>query len=563
VRAASRTILSCGALACLFATSTLRGDTRAASQSASFTDVTRAAGIEFRPVNGASSQKHIVETMGSGALFFDFDDDGWLDIFLVDGGSITDAAVAASAQHRLLRNLGDGRFEDVTKSAGIEHRGYGMGACAADYDNDGRVDLYVTNAGPDQLFHNDGNGTFTEVSRRAGVGSELLGSSCAFADIDNDGDVDLFVANYVDADNAKICGDARARAYCRPDVYRGVPSAMYRNNGDGTFADITEAAGLGRRDGKALGAVFADFDGDGLVDLFVANDLTRNFLYHNEGKGVFKEAGLPAGVALASDGRVRAGMGTDVGDYDADGLLDLIVTNFESETHSVFRNLGRGLFADATFQSGVGPVTLPFLGFGVAFFDYDNDSNLDLAIANGHVLDNASVFRSTSRYAQRNLLFHNDSKGRLIEAGRQSGPAWAIEKVSRTLVTGDIDNDGDLDVLVSNNGQPPDLLRNDGVGSGQALMIKLRGTKSNRDGIGAIVTATIGSKRLVRDVRAGSSYLGQSDVRIHLGLGAADVVDKLEIRWPSGQVDTIKTVAAHQLVTVHEGAGIVAHRTLK
>ena len=563
----ARTLLSCGALACVSATSTLRGDvltTQPQGDTVTFTDITHEAGLEFHPINGASAQKHIAETMGSGALFFDFDDDGWLDVFLVDGGSPGDATLAARARHRLYRNKGGGRFEDVTQASGIEHRGYGMGACAADYDNDGRVDLFVTNAGPDQLFHNDGNGTFTEVSRRAGVGSDLLGSSCAFADIDNDGDVDLFVANYVDADSSKICGDARARAYCRPDVYSGVPSAMYRNNADGTFVEVTKESGLDRADGKALGVVFADYDSDGRVDLFVANDLTRNFLYHNEGKGVFKEVGLPAGVALASDGRVRAGMGTDVGDYDQDGLLDLIVTNFESETHSLFRNLGRGLFADATFESGLGPVTLPFLGFGVAFFDHDNDADLDLAIANGHVLDNANLFRSTSRYAQRNLLLRNDGRGRFTEVGRQAGAAWALEKVSRTLVTGDIDNDGDLDVLVSNNGQPADLLRNDGSGSsGHALLVKLRGRMSNRQGIGAVVTATVGPRRLVREIRAGSSYLGQSDVRLHFGVGGATMVDRLDIRWPSGQIETVKAIAAQQVVTVGEGAGIVESHTLK
>jgi hypothetical protein len=256
-------------------------------------------------------------------------------------------------------------------------------------------------------------------------------------------------------------------------------------------------------------------------------------------------------------------MGTDVGDYDGDGLMDLVVTNFESETHSLFRNLGRGLFADATFDSGIGPVTLPFLGFGVAFFDYDNDADLDLAIANGHVLDNTSLFRSTSRYAQRNLLFRNDGKGRFAEAGRQSGAAWALEKVSRTLVTGDIDNDGDLDLLVSNNGQPPDLLRNDGTaGAGKALLIRLKGSQSNRDGIGARVTAIVGSRQLVREVRAGTSYLGQNDLRLHFGLGPAGTVARLEIRWPSGQVEVLKDVAAQQVVTVVEGAGIVDRHTL-
>ena len=527
----------------------------------SFVDITEQAGIAFRHVNGASAQKHIAETMGSGALFFDFDNDGWLDLFLVDGGSVADPAVAQRARHRLYRNNGAGRFEDVTATAGVQHRDYGMGACAADYDNDDRVDLYVTNAGPDVLYHNDGRG-FSDVTARAGVGSSLLGASCAFADIDNDGDVDLFVANYVEPDPAKICGDARARAYCRPDVYSGVPGVMYRNNGDGTFTDVTKASGLDRRDGKALGVVFADYDGDGWIDLFVANDLTRNFLFHNEGKGVFKEVGLPAGVAVASDGRVRAGMGTDFGDYDGDGKLDLVVTNFESETHSLFRNLGGGLFADATFESGLGPATLPFLGFGVAFFDYDNDTDLDLVVANGHVLDNTSLFKSTSRYAQRNLLLRNEGHGRFLEVGRQSGPGFAFEKVSRTVVAGDIDNDGDLDLLVSNNGQSADLLRNDLSGGGNALRVRLRGRQSNRDGVGALVTATVGTRRLVREVRSGSSYLGQSDVRVHFGLGQAKVVDRLDVRWPSGRVDVLKAIASQQDVTVAEGEGVVDSQPL-
>ena len=558
-----RVVASCGLVVCATVLVRDAGPTESAvfaqPAAVTFADVTRESGVSFLHVNGASPQKHIVETMGSGALFFDFDADGWLDLFLVDGGSVTDPGVAGTAQHRLYRNNGRGQFEDVTRTAGVRHREYGMGACAADYDNDDRVDLYVTNFGPNVLYHNDGQGVFSDVTSRAGVGSALLGASCAFADIDTDGDVDLFVTNYVDPDSSKICGDARARAYCRPDVYSGVPSTLYRNNGDGTFTDVTRASGLDRADGKGLGVVFTDYDGDGRADLFVANDLTRNFLYHNEGKGVFKEVGLPAGVAVASDGRVRAGMGTDAGDYDGDGRVDIVVTNFESETHSLFRNLGGGLFSDATFESGLGPATLPFLGFGVAFLDYDNDADLDLAVANGHVLDNAGLFRSTSHYAQRNLLLRNDGKARFVEVGRQSGSGFSLEKVSRTLVAGDVDNDGDLDLLVSNNGQAADLLRNEGDGRiGNALLVRLRGQESNRDAIGALVTATVGGRRLVREVRAGASYLGQHDLRVHFGLGRATSVDRLEVRWPNGRIETVQSVAARQVVTMSEGAGIVA-----
>ena len=351
--------------------------------------------MSFQHVNGASAQKHIVETMGSGALFLDFDADGWLDLFLVDGGSLADPAACQPRAASPVSEQRNGQFEDVTGTSGIRHREYGMGACAADYDNDDRVDLYVTNFGPNVLYHNDGRGTFTDVTQTAGVGSSPARRQlriCRRRQRWRRRSVRGQLRR--SGRNSKICGDSRARAYCRPDVYAGVSSTLYRNNGDGTFTDVTKAAGLDRADGKALGVVFADYDDDGRVDLFVANDLTRNFLYHNEGKGVFKEVGLPAGVAVASDGRVRAGMGTDFGDYDGDGLLDLVVTNFESETHSLFRNLGGGLFADATFESGVGPATLPFLGFGVAFFDYDNDADLDLAIANGHVLDNAGALQA-------------------------------------------------------------------------------------------------------------------------------------------------------------------------
>jgi enediyne biosynthesis protein E4 len=524
----------------------------------SFEDVAAEAGVRVTHHNGASAQKHIVETMGSGALFFDFDRDGWLDLFVVDGGSVVDPRAAAAAQHRLFRNRGDGGFEDVTRSAGIGRQGYGMGACAADVDGDGWTDLYVTGFGPNALYRNSGRGTFTDVTATAGVGVTALSTSCAFADVDNDGDLDLYVVKYVDpGDNTRSCGTARVRAYCRPDVYEGAPSTLYRNDGTGVFTDVTRAAGLQRSDGKGLGVVFADYDDDGLIDLFVANDLTPNFLFHNEGNGNFKEVGLAAGVALASDGRARAGMGTDAGDYDGDGRLDLVVTNFESEAHSVFRNLGRGLFADATFHTGVGPATLPFLGFGALFLDYDNDTHLDLAIANGHVLDNAPLFRSTSRHAQRRLLFHNGGGGRFVEVGRQSGSAFASETVGRGLIAGDVDNDGDLDLFATSNGQPSQLLRNDGAGAGPSATVVLRGNRGNRDGIGAVAVGTVGDRRLVRTVKAGTSYLGQSDTRLHFGLGAASRIDRLEVRWPGGGTEIVTAIMAGEIVSIAQGKGVV------
>jgi hypothetical protein len=526
---------------------------------AMFTDITRAAGLAVRNVNGASPEKFLVETMGSGALFLDYDNDDWPDVFLVDGGSLADPRVAAQARHRLFRNRHDGTFEDRTAASGIRIAGYGMGTCAADFDNDGFVDLYVTAYGGNTLYRNTGNGVFRDVTRSAGVAAGEWSTSCAFADFDRDGKVDLFVTRYVNAGPQMnpFCGDParKLRVYCHPLNFKGLSSIVYRNNGNGSFTDVSAESGVAAVAGNGLGVVVADYDNDGLPDVFVANDAVPNFLFHNDGRWRFTESGLAAGVSVARDGKPRAGMGTDFGDLDGDGDLDLVVTNHEFETHSIFRNDGSGLFTDATVQSGIGPATLPFVGFGTVFLDYDNDGQLDLAIVNGHVIDNTALFRAGSTHKQRNLLFHNTGGLRLADVSRSAGPGFTIEKVSRALVAADVDDDGDLDLLVTNNGDTPDLLRNDSV-TGHALLVRLEGVRSNRQGIGARVWVTAGAKRQLRDVKAGSSYLGQNDTRVHVGLGAATAPVTLEIDWPSGQREVVPGVGVDQLVVVREAQGI-------
>jgi hypothetical protein len=526
-------------------------------------NVASAAGVDFVHVSGASDARHLYEIMSGGGLFFDYDNDGAIDALLVDGGSLAEPAVARRARHRLYRNTGAGTFRDVSAGAGLSHVDYGMGACAADYDNDGWIDVYITGVGANALYHNIRGTTFADVTRAAGVaGGPVFSTSCAWTDVDRDGDVDLFVTNYVDArvDNAVFCGDtAKAlRVYCHPLNFMPLRSVLYRNNGNGSFTDASREWGVFDHRGNGLGVVAGDYDDDGWPDLFVANDTTPNFLYHNEQGQRFTEVALRAGVSVASDGMPRAGMGTDIGDFDGDGRLDIFVTNHEFEGHTLFRSLGGGLFEDATFASGVGQPTLPFVGFGTVFFDFDNDGDLDLSVANGHVMNSPGHIRPGAKEAQRRLLLRNDG-GRFRDVAPSSGGGFAAERVGRALVAGDVDNDGDLDLLAVNNNGPADLLRNGGSPGSHAVIVKLIGTTSNRSAVGARVKATAGATTQLREVKAGSSYLGQNDPRVHVGLGRAAQIDRLEIRWPNSPSPEVLTrVAAGQTVTVTEGRGITA-----
>jgi enediyne biosynthesis protein E4 len=533
-----------------------------------FRNIAAAAGVKATHVNGASPEKYFAEIMGSGGLFLDFDDDGWVDIFIVDGGSIASPRVAATARHRLFRNRGNGTFVDVSAQSGIRHREYGMGACAGDYDNDGAVDLYVTNYGPNQLFRNAGGGRFIEVPKAGGAGTALWSTSCAFTDVDRDGFLDLFVTNYVQAEKAnnKFCGrrsPVMLRGYCHPLAYDPSPNVLYRNTGKGTFEDISVKAGIAGFRGNGLGVAVTDVDEDVWPDVFVANDGKPNFLFRNKGGGTFEEVGLLAGVSLASDARPRAGMGTAFGDYDGDGRLDLVVTNHEFEMHSLFRGLGGGVFTDVTLASGLGPLTLPYVGFGVAFVDFDNDTRRDLVIVNGNVVDNIAEFRKGAKHAQPTLLLRN-AGDRFQNVGTQAGPAFSAETVSRALARGDIDNDGDLDLLITSNGGAVQLLLNDGGNRNNAILVRVAGStsltaggtgKSNRDGIGARLTMTAGGRTFVDQVTSGSSYLSQNDMRVHFGLGTAARVDRLEVTWPDGRLDALENLPANHVITVREGQG--------
>ena len=530
-----------------------------------YTEVAVQSGIDFKHVNGASGRKNYVETMGSGACWFDYDGDGDIDLYVVNSGALpgySDSAVKPT--NHLYRNDGGGRFVDVTAAAGVPGYGYGMGCAAGDIDNDGDIDLYVTNFGPNILYRNEGGGRFRDITAEAGVGDPRWSASAAFADIDNDGDLDLYVTNYIDftLDNNKVCGEGNPplRTYCHPDEYNGVPDTLYRNKGDGHFEDISAAAGVADPTGKGLGVVFTDINDDGWVDIYVANDKTMNFLYLNQRNGTFKDISLSSGTGFSESGEVQAGMGTDAADVNGDGRMDLIVTNLDYETNELYLNNGDLTFTDATFRAGLAEPCFLCVGFGTAFFDYDNDGDNDLLVVNGHIIDNIELLRDEVKYAQPPTLLANDGTGRFKDVTGQVGADFARPNVGRGVAVGDYDDDGDLDLFISNNNRQAELFRNDGgAEAGHWLTVKLRGVKSNRDGIGARLRVrtldAAGKERWqVAEVRAGSSYLSQNDSRAHFGLGGAVAAATLEVRWPSGAVQTIKDVKADRIITVKEEA---------
>ena len=536
----------------------VRTETTAADPAApiAFTDITAAAGIRFTHNTGAFGEKYLPETLGAGAVWLDANGDERQDLLLINSTDWPGRGGGTSAA--LYRNDGAGSFTDITRGSGLETPIYGIGGAAADYDNDGHADLYLTALGPNRLYRGKGDGTFTDVTAAAGVGDPGFSTSALWLDYDRDGHLDLFVANYVEwtTETDLFCTlDGETKSYCTPESYTGQSATLYRNRGDGTFSDATAAAGVGEPSAKALGVVMLDTDADGWMDLFVANDTQPNQLYRNRGDGTFEDIAVTAAVAFSETGVARAGMGADAADYDDSGLPGLVIGNFSNEMLALYHNEGNGLFIDEAPRSPLGRATLLTLTFGCFFFDADLDGRLDIFAANGHVADDVGRVQTRVSHAQRPQLFRNLGGGRFEEV-TGAGEGFDAPLVGRGTAYADADGDGDLDVVITANGGAPRLLRND-TAAGNVLRVRLVGTSANRDGVGARIEVTAGGRTPWRRVRTGSSYASQSELPVSFGLGSATQVEAVRVAWPGGRVDELGPVEANRSITIEEGAGIV------
>ena len=528
-----------------------------------FVDRTQRLGVSFQYRASHTSRKYLLETMGAGVALFDYDNDGRLDIYLVNGAPVSDPTPKGTVPqktdsqywNRLYHQKPDGTFEDVTEKAGLQGAGYGMGVAVGDFDNDGFEDLYVTAYGGNKLYHNNGDGTFTDVTEKAGVSKGGWSTSAAWVDLDGDGFLDLVVLRYLDWDFDDLwCGEHKEgyRAYCHPDFFKPISALVFHNNKDGTFIEVAQKVGLGKA-GKGLGVAIADYDRDGHIDLFVANDSMVEFLYHNKGDGTFEDVGLASEVAVDMDGRTYAGMGVDFADYNNDGWPDIVVTNLANQRYALYQNNGDSSFSYASNTAGIGQMTMAHSGWGVRFFDYDNDGWKDLLIAQGHDLDTIELNYPNLHYREPMLLARNTGHG-FVDVSQQSGNLFRQAWVSRGLAIGDLDNDGRLDAVVTTNDGSVHVLHNEAVTGNHWILLKLVGHKSNRDAIGAEVTLVAGARPQYATVSTTSSYLSASDRRVHFGMGQERVAQRIEIRWPSGIKQMLKDISADQILQIDEPA---------